>query len=217
MADQQSAWGSSLKVVLVTVQCMRQYTENSPGCSTAQYTNNTLKAGGNAPVLEAPSCQINRNPLYRYHNRLYWFCNWPYQYTDYSTRFTVNWYLSESMQSLFFGFSLPWNRNRFIFFKPYIVPTVFPFINFSCQGSFFYSQSSNSLSADRLRCEHRRFYMVTSVRPVLYTVADLGPHGELLAKRTNFPLQPYDRLMTITLRNFTSPFWPAIILLANPC
>ena len=39
MADQQSAWGSSLKVVLVVVQCMRQYTENSPGCSTAKYTD----------------------------------------------------------------------------------------------------------------------------------------------------------------------------------
>ena len=39
MADQQSAWGSSLKVVLVVVECMRQYTENSPGCSTAKNTN----------------------------------------------------------------------------------------------------------------------------------------------------------------------------------
>ena len=39
MADQQSAWGISLKGVLVVVQCMRQYTKNSPGCSTAKYTN----------------------------------------------------------------------------------------------------------------------------------------------------------------------------------
>ena len=36
MADQQSARGSSLKVVLVVEQCMRQYIENSPGCSTAK-------------------------------------------------------------------------------------------------------------------------------------------------------------------------------------
>ena len=39
MADQQSTWGTSLKGVLVVVQWMRQYTENSPGCSTAKYTN----------------------------------------------------------------------------------------------------------------------------------------------------------------------------------
>ena len=39
MADQLCAWGISLKGVLVAVQCMRQYTENSPGCSTAKYTN----------------------------------------------------------------------------------------------------------------------------------------------------------------------------------
>ena len=39
MADQQSARGSSLKGVLVVVQCTRQYTENSPGRSTAKYTN----------------------------------------------------------------------------------------------------------------------------------------------------------------------------------
>ena len=39
MVDRQSAWGSSLKGVFVAVQCMRQYTENSPGCVTAKYTN----------------------------------------------------------------------------------------------------------------------------------------------------------------------------------
>ena len=39
MADQQRAWGSSLKVVLVVVQCMWQYTNNSPGWSKAEYAN----------------------------------------------------------------------------------------------------------------------------------------------------------------------------------
>ena len=39
LADQQNTRGSSLKVVLVVVQCMRQYIYNSPGCSTAEYTN----------------------------------------------------------------------------------------------------------------------------------------------------------------------------------
>ena len=55
---------------------------------------------------------------------------------------------------MFFGFSIPRNRSRYIFSKPYKVPTVFPFINFSCQGSFFFGQSSKCLSADCLRCEH---------------------------------------------------------------
>ena len=52
MADQPSASGSSLKVILVVVQSMRQYTESSPGRSTAKY---------HYKVLEAPSCQMNRN------------------------------------------------------------------------------------------------------------------------------------------------------------
>ena len=30
---------SSLKGVFLVVQCMRQYTGNSPGCITAKYTN----------------------------------------------------------------------------------------------------------------------------------------------------------------------------------
>ena len=38
MADQQSAPGSSLKGVLVVVQCTRQCTENSPSRNTAKYT-----------------------------------------------------------------------------------------------------------------------------------------------------------------------------------
>ena len=56
---------------------------------------------------------------------------------------------------VFFGFSIPGNRNRYIFFESCEVSIVFPFINFFCQ-------SSKRLSADRLRCEDRCFYMVTS-------------------------------------------------------
>ena len=50
-------------------------------------------------VLEALSCQMNCNWLYRYRNWPYQYCNWPYQYTDYSPPFTENWSLLESMQS----------------------------------------------------------------------------------------------------------------------
>ena len=39
LADQQSDGGSSLKVALVAAQYIRQYTGNSPGCSTAKYIN----------------------------------------------------------------------------------------------------------------------------------------------------------------------------------
>ena len=160
MADQQSAWGSSLNGVFVAVQCMRQYSENSPGCSTAKYTNVGVRRHNT--VLEAPSCQMNRNWLYRYRNWPYRYHNWPCQYTDYCTSFAVNRSLSESMQSRthiecssFFSFQR--NRNRYIFFEPFEVPTGFPFINFSYVGSLFFGQSWKRLSADHLGCLHRRF------------------------------------------------------------
>ena len=50
-------------------------------------------------------------------------------------------------------------------------------------------QSLKRLSADRPRCERRRFYMVTSVGLVSYVFADLGPHGELLTRQTSFLVQ----------------------------
>ena len=50
-------------------------------------------------VLEAPSCQMNRNWPYRYRNCPYRYRNCLYRYTDYSTPFAVNPSLSESMQS----------------------------------------------------------------------------------------------------------------------
>ena len=69
---------------------------------------------------------------------------------------------------MFFGFSFQRNWNRYIFFEPCEAPIPFPFIKFCCEGNFFCGQSLKRLSADRLRCEHRRFYMVTSVKLVLY-------------------------------------------------
>ena len=115
-----------------------------------------------------------------------------------------------------FWFPFQRNRNRHIFFEPFKIPIVFGFISFSCEGSFFSGQqSSKGLSADRLRCEHRRFYMVTSVGLVSYIVPDLGLRGKLLTNQTSFLVQPYARLARIALRNFTSLFSPATVPRAN--
>ena len=77
--------------VFVVAQCMRQYTENSPGCSTAEHKRGRQEAI-HYTVLETPSCQMNHNWPYPYHN-------WPYGYTDYSTPSPVNQSLSVFMQS----------------------------------------------------------------------------------------------------------------------
>ena len=116
---------------------------------------------------------------------------------------------------MFFGFSFSRNRNRYIFFEQYEVPTVLPFINFFCKGSFFFGQYSKCLSADCLRCERRRFYKVTSVGLVSYILADLGPRGELLKKQTSFLVQTYAQVARITSQNFASLFSLARILLAS--
>ena len=85
----------------------------------------------------------------------------------------------------------------------------------SHEGSFFFGQSFKRLSADHLRCEHRRFYMTTSVGLASYILADLGPHGELLTKQTSFLVQPYAWLVRIALQNFTSLFHLPIGLQAS--
>ena len=81
--------------------------------------------------------------------------------------------------------------------------------------SFFFGQSLKHLSADRLRCEHWRFYMVTFVRLVSHILEELGPRSKLLTKQTNFRVQPCARLAKIELLNFTSLFSPVTILLAS--
>ena len=113
-------------------------------------------------------------------------------------------------------FSSPRNRNRYIFFfEPCEVPTVSPFFNFSCKGSFFFGQFSKCLSDDRLRCEHRRFYMIISVGLVSYILADLGPRGELLTKQTSVLVQPYGLLARTALKNLANLFSPATFSLAS--
>ena len=127
--------------------------------------------------LEAPSCQMNRN--------------WPYRYTDYNTAFAENRSLSESVQSpthiecssVFpsqetgtdaISSSHAKFKQFFMFFFLFLI------YNFSCEGSFSFGQSSKHLSADHLRCDHRRFNMATSVGLVSYILEALGPRGELL-------------------------------------
>ena len=113
---------------------------------------------------------------------------------------------------MFFGFSLPRNRNRYIFFDHAKLEQL---INFSCEGSVFLGQSLKRLSANRLRCEHRHFYKVTPVGLVLYILADLGPPGEVLTKQTIFLVQPYARFARIALQKFASQFSPATISLES--
>ena len=202
-----SVWDNTLRTVLVAVY------QSIP----------TLEAGGNT-VLEAPSCQMNRNWPYWYHNWLYRHRNWPHQYHnchigtlqyDFCRKsISIRVYAVAAMHWVFFGFSFQRIQNQYIF-EPCEIPTLFPFINFSCEGSFFFGQSSKHLLADRLRCEHRRFCTATSVKLVSYILADIGPHGKLLTKQTSFLVQPNERLARITLRNFTSLFSPATILLAS--
>ena len=52
-----------MKMVLVVVQCMRQYTENSPGCRTAKYTNvaagTTLHSPGSPFLPDEPTLTIS--------------------------------------------------------------------------------------------------------------------------------------------------------------
>ena len=108
-------------------------------------------------VLEAPSCQMNRY--------------WPYQYRNQLYRYRA--VLVHTLQYAFHG---KWistgvyaitthieSSSVFTSQETQTVPTVFPFINFSCKGSFLFDQSSKRLTTDLLRCEHRHFYTITSV------------------------------------------------------
>ena len=114
-------------------------------------------------------------------------------------------YAIADILSVFFRFFFLRNRNQYIFFESCEVQKSFSFFFiFSCEGSFFFGKSSKCLSVDRLRCEQRRFYVVTSVGLVLYILADLGPCGELLTKQTSFLVQPFVRLARTELQNFTS-------------
>ena len=125
----------------------------------------------------------------------------------YSTLFAVNRPLSESLQSpthieCSSGFLSQETRTDTFSSSHVRSPNSSSLFQFFCEGSFLSSlfwggggrgegeggggQSSKRLSGNRLRCEHRRFYMVTSVGLVSCILADLGPSGELLTKQTSF-------------------------------
>ena len=72
-------------------------------------------------VLVAPSCQMNRNWPYRYRN----WCT-RLQYTFRGKSISVRVYAIDDTHWVFFGFSYPRNRSRYIFFEPCEVPIVFP-------------------------------------------------------------------------------------------
>ena len=219
MADQQSAWGSSLRWVLVVVQSMIHYAENSPGCSKAKYTNTgsrrqytkqcwkpllarwtvTDHIGTVTGSIRTVTGHIGTQTtvcLSRYIDLYQSLCNCQHTLSVHR-------------------FSFPGNWNRYIFFKPCEVPTTFPFINFSCKDSFFFGQPPKCLSADCLWCEHRRFYMATLIGLVLYILADLKPCGKLLTKPTRFVVKPHVWQARIMLQNFRCLFSPATISLAS--
>ena len=125
-------------------------------------------------VLEAPFCQMNGNWLYQYPI-------WPYRCTDYSTPFAVNWSLSvsESMQSWTHiecssGFLSRGTRSH-TFSSCHV--KFEQFIPLSISRCFFFGQSSKRLSADRLRCEHRRFNIATSVGDLFSAYSQISDRG----------------------------------------
>ena len=90
-------------------------------------------------------------------------------------------------------------RNRYIFFKPYEVPAVFPLINFPCKGRVWTQMLLHRFF--RRTC----FLHTRSPRTVWWTSN----------KANNFFVQPYVQLVRIMSRNSASLFSPATISLAS--
>ena len=113
---------------------------------------------------------------------------------------------------MFFGFSFPKNRNRYIFFEPCEVLTIFPTISLAMVA--FSLVSLRNVFQPIVSGVNRRV-CVASFEIVSYIFADLGPSGELLTKQTSFLVQRYARLGRIVLRIFANLFVPATISLAS--
>ena len=101
---------------LVIVKCMRQYTENSPGGSTAKYTNLGGRREYTAQCWKPPSCQMNWNWPY-------WYCNWPYQFSNWLYQYRLQYTFRGKSMSIrvyaiadthwvFFVFCFPRNWNH---------------------------------------------------------------------------------------------------------
>ena len=193
---------------------MGQYTENSPGCSAANYTN--VGGMGQYTTQSWKPFLVRRTLADRIGTvtdrigtqttvRLTWkidlcqsLCNRRH------TLSVLRFLLPKKPEPIHFLRSMRSYKSFSFFF------------NFSCEDSFFFGQSSKHLSADRLRCEHRLFYMVTSVGLNCFVhTRNPGPRGELLTKQTSFLVQPYARLARIALQHFTNLVLPATISLTR--
>ena len=190
----------------MVVQCIRQYNEQS----WLQYSevHQWWRQETNYTALEAPSCWMNRNCLYLCCDRLH-------QYTDFALPFCgkIDLYWSiwiTDIHWVFFSFSFPRNGTDTFSSSHVKFQQFFP-INFSCEGSLFFVQSSKPLSTQHLGCEQGCFYQTG------YILADLGLPGKLLTKRASFLVHPslHGLRESHHIMKLASPFSPAIISLAS--
>ena len=96
-----------------SAESLRQFTESGPSgctvCETIHWEQSWLQYSKvhhrwrqeaiHYTLLEALSCQMNRDRPYRCRTLTCQYRNWPCRYTDHSTPFAENRSLSESMQS----------------------------------------------------------------------------------------------------------------------
>ena len=202
------------------VQCMRQYTENSLGCSTAKYTN----VGGGRQITTQSwkpfFCQRYRYGQLRcryvklsvsqlavsLHKLQYAFRRKSIYQSLCNRRHTLSvlrFLLPKKPEPIHFLRAMR-SSNSFSFFTISLARVDFSLVNLRIV-----------FSADGFRCEHRRFYIFFSVGFVSYVLAAKGPRGELLKKQTSFLVQHYARLARIELQYFTSLFSSATISLAR--
>ena len=85
-----------------------------------------------------------------------------------------------------------------------IKQTVMCFPVCTCHTCFFFGQSSKCLSADRHRCKHRCFYVITCF-------VDIFINGMFLTKQTIFSCNPFSDLREPCLQNLANLVSPATI------
>ena len=148
-------------------------------------------------MLKAPSCQMKCNGPHWYHNFLYDTTTDSISTTSGHIGTLPTEHLSQqslcNCQHIECSSFFPFQETKTDTFcsSHAKFQQFFPLINFSCKGSLFFGHSLKHLPAYCLRCEHKRFYMVSSIGLVLYI--HTRPHGKLLTKQTSFLVQPYAR------------------------
>ena len=158
---------------------------------------------------------MNPNWPYRYRNWSYQIRNWSYRYTDYSTSFVVNQSLSEFMKSLTHidcssGF-LSQETGTDTFLWAMQSSSSFSLYQFLLQGSFFFGQSSKSLSADHLRCEHKTLLHGYFRQTCFVHTPRPRTAWRTLHKARAFSCNPIHVRLARIMSNFTSQFLPATI------